>query len=279
MTFAYNEAFYLPLWIRYYGGQLGLQNLFVLDHGSTDGSTSDLGPVNVLRVPRTVYDEVQRVLFASSMHAALLQYFQAGFVMDVDEFIVADPERHRNLCEFAKHTEANALACIGLELFHLRKKEGAYRGYLPILAQRRHVLFDSWLCKRSFGRIPMRFGGGFHTSDQPVQFDNDLYLIHLKNFDYHHRLIRQQITASWTYAGDYGEHARKSVESVNYLFDGIDDRDSAGTTTEAFSFETELGICRERTMLNPSGEYDFNLQGGTQSVGLHLLPDRFRGLF
>jgi hypothetical protein len=246
MTFAYNESFFLPRWVDYYSSQLGAENLFVLDHGSTDLSTIGLGRVNIIKVPRTVYDEVQRVLFASQMHGALLQYYACGFAMDVDEFIVADPARYENL---------------------------------PILFQRQHVLFDSWMCKRSFSRKPIRFGGGFHTSDQPVEFDPDLYLIHLKNFDYEFRLVRQQITAAWTYAGDYGEHARKSLESVHYLFDGIDDRDASGTTSAEFNFDKELAVCRDRAVLNPSGEYDFNLQGGLQSAGLRLLPTRFRGLF
>jgi hypothetical protein len=199
--------------------------------------------------------------------------------MDVDEFIVADPARYENLRQFATQQQAAALACIGLELCHVRKKEPNFQEHLPILFQRQHVLFDSWMCKRSFSRKPIRFGGGFHTSDQPVEFDPDLYLIHLKNFDYEFRLVRQQITAAWTYAGDYGEHARKSLESVHYLFDGIDDRDASGTTSAEFNFDKELAVCRDRAVLNPSGEYDFNLQGGLQSAGLRLLPTRFRGLF
>jgi len=39
---AYNESFYLKRWYRWYGSQLGIENCFVLDHGSDDGSTDDL---------------------------------------------------------------------------------------------------------------------------------------------------------------------------------------------------------------------------------------------
>lgn len=279
MTFAYNESFFLPRWADYYGSQLGLENLFVLDHGSSDLSTAGLGPVNILKVPRTTYDEVQRITFASHMHSALLEYYDAGFVMDVDEFIVADPSKHKNLQEFAAETRAPALACIGLELCHVRSREPEYKSYLPILHQRAHVLFDSWVCKRSFARERVRFGGGFHTSDQPVLFDEDLYLIHLKNFDYRYRLVRQEITSAWTYAGDFGEHARRSLESVDLLFDGIDARVAAGGVTQEFTFAKELSRCIEKTVVNPSGEYDFNLQGGFQSEELHILPHRFRALF
>src|SRR5580700_7615446 len=106
LTFAYNETFFLPRWVAYYGRQLGLENLYVLDHGSNDLSTMGLGPVNIIKVPRTPYDEVKRIFFGSFMHSALMQYHSAGFVMDVDEFIVADPMKYKNLRDFAMKTEA-----------------------------------------------------------------------------------------------------------------------------------------------------------------------------
>jgi Glycosyl transferase family 2 len=279
MTFAYNESFFLPLWAKYYASQLGAENLFVLDHGSTDLSTLGLGPINIIRVPRSIYDEVKRVTFASQMHSALLQYYDSGYVMDADEFIVADPIRYKNLKQFAQETQATALACIGLELCHVTGKEPPYQPHLPILFQRQHVLFDSWVCKRSFAKKPIRFGGGFHTSDQPVAFDADLYLLHLKNFDYQFRMVRQQVTANWTYAGDWGEHAKKSVDYVKEIFAGFEARVEANLISPDFSFHEEVQACLEKTVMNPSGEYDFNLGGGSQSASFRVLPERFRGLF
>jgi hypothetical protein len=51
VTMAYNEAVFLPVWRRHYGAAVGEHNLFVLDHGSNDGSTDRLGAVNRVRVP------------------------------------------------------------------------------------------------------------------------------------------------------------------------------------------------------------------------------------
>jgi hypothetical protein len=279
LTFAYNESFFLPRWAAYYGSQLGLENLFVLDHGSTDLSTAGLGAVNIIRAPRTPFDDVRKANFATHEHAALMQYYDAGFVMDVDEFIVADPAKYQSLREFVAQTNAEALACVGLELCHIRSLEPAYSETLPILSQRTHVLFDSWICKRAFARKSIRFGGGCHTSDQPVVFDEDLYLLHLKNFDYRFRQVRQQITAAWEYAGDFGVHARRSADYVDSIFDGLDARVSAQLVSQDFTFKKELAMCLERTVVNPSGEYDFNLHGGFQSAELHVIPPHFRGLF
>jgi hypothetical protein len=279
LTFAFNEHFLLPRWAQYYGSQLGMENLFVLDHGSSDLSTEGLGRVNIIKVPRTPFDDVRKCQYASYQHSALLQYYDAGFVMDADEFIVADPQNYKNLREFASKTDADALACVGLELCHIRSREPEYSKALPILFQRGHVLFDSWICKRSFARKPIRFGRGCHTSDQPVVFDEDLYLIHIKNFDYKVRLVRQQVTAGWDYAGDFGVHARRSADYVSGIFDGFDTRIAANLVAQDFDFKKEVDMCRERTVLNPSGEYDFNLHGGFQSAELQILPSRFRGLF
>lgn len=279
MTFAYNESFFLPRWVAYYSSQLGAENLFVIDHGSTDLSTQGLGRVNIIRVPRESYDEVQRILAASDFHAGLLKYYDAGFVTDADEFIVADPRSYRDLRDFAAKTSAKAVACVGLELFHDRRHEPDFNDSLPILAQRNLVMFDSWMCKRSFASKAVRFGGGFHTSDQPVVFADELYLIHLKNFDYKFRVARQRITSSWVYAGDWGEHARQEMESVNKLFDNVDDKILCGQISNELDFSADISRCLQRVTLNPSGEYDFNLKGGFNSVNLHRLPTRLLGLF
>jgi hypothetical protein len=279
MTFAYNEAFFLPRWVTYYGSQLGRENLFIIDHGSTDLSMQGLGNVNILRVPRESYDEVQRVLAASALHAGLLHYYDAGFISDCDEFLVADPRNYTNLRDFASKAPGTALACVGLELFHDRLHEPEFNPALSILAQRNLVLFDSWMCKRSYASKPTRFGGGFHTSDQPVNFAEDLYLIHVKNFDYRLRVARQRVTSAWSYKGDWGEHARRELEYVEQVFDGIDKRIAAGLVTEDFDFTAEISRCVQRTALNPSSEYDFNINGGFNGTALRRLPSRFLNLF
>src|SRR6266403_274533 len=279
MTFAYNEAFFLPRWVTYYGSQLGPENLFVIDHGSTDLSTQGLGRVNVIRVPRESYDEVQRILAAREIHAGLLKYYDAGFVTDADEFVVVDPRNYKDMRDFAAKTVAKAVTCIGLELFHDRRHEPDFNHSLPILAQRNLVLFDSWMCKHSFASRPIKFGGGFHTSDQPIHFVDDLYLIHLKNFDYKFRIARQRGTSSWVYAGDWGEHARKQIEYVHQLFENVDDKILCGQISDDFDFSMEIARCLQRVIINPSGEYDFNSKGGFNSPDLHRLPNRFLGLF
>jgi hypothetical protein len=213
-TTVHNEGFFLPRWIAYYSAQLGAQNLFVLDHGTTDYSTANLQGINLIRVPRDNYDEGKRCDSASDFHTALLGYYDCGFAMDIDEFIVAHPEKYKNLQDFVDRTDYDSLVAVGLELLHIPEFEPAFLSHLPILSQRRTVFFNSKVCKHCFASKPTRFGGGFHTSTNPVRFDPDLYLFHLKHFDYAWRMMRQNITRNWEYAGDYGEHARWGDDKV-----------------------------------------------------------------
>src|SRR5207245_2233428 len=90
VTFVYNEAVYLPIWRGYYGEIFGEQNLFVIDHSSSDGSTNRLGVVNKLWLHRDELDEHKRCVFMSSFATALLEYFDTVIYTDCDELLVPD---------------------------------------------------------------------------------------------------------------------------------------------------------------------------------------------
>ena len=58
VTMAHNEADMLPLWLRHYDRQVGLEACYVLDHGSNDGSTAELKGAHHLRLEYSPLDEV-----------------------------------------------------------------------------------------------------------------------------------------------------------------------------------------------------------------------------
>jgi hypothetical protein len=77
VTFVFNEVVNLPIWRRYYGENFGDKNLFVIDRESNDDSTSDLGEVNRVVIPRDAFDDSKKTSFVSSYQHALLQYYDA----------------------------------------------------------------------------------------------------------------------------------------------------------------------------------------------------------
>jgi hypothetical protein len=89
-TMVYNEPRNLPLWTRYYGEQFGHENCWVLDHGSTDGSTDSL-PCHRARLPRDPMDSLRRAQRCSAFQHFLLRVYDTVIYVDSDEFLVPDP--------------------------------------------------------------------------------------------------------------------------------------------------------------------------------------------
>jgi hypothetical protein len=46
IAMVFNEPVFLPIWLAYYGVELGYENLFVIDDGSNDGFVCDGRIVN-----------------------------------------------------------------------------------------------------------------------------------------------------------------------------------------------------------------------------------------
>jgi hypothetical protein len=180
ITNVYNEHFNLPLWLAYYGRQLGARNCIVVDHGSDrlDGITDQ----SILRTPRSVFDDRVRARTLSSLTTAMLEHYDVVIYTDCDEFLLPDPARYDGLRDYFARTDAPAHTAIGLDVIHDVLAEPPIDPSRPILDQRAWVQFNSNLCKTLATREPIRWGGGFHASSAAPAFD-DLYLLHLKCVD------------------------------------------------------------------------------------------------
>src|SRR5580698_4543584 len=102
ITNVYNEQFNLPIWLRHYGKQVGIENCIVVDDGTDDGSTDDIGQANYIRVPRTTFDDVNQSDMISTLVAAMLRKYYAVIYSDADELLVAVPRRFSNLVDFCE---------------------------------------------------------------------------------------------------------------------------------------------------------------------------------
>ena len=82
MTMVRDEAEMLPRWLRHYAGQVGMENLIVLDDNSTDGSTDGL-ECTVHRLPPLPGDRFERTrmdLLSGLAQGFLSVYDYAVFV-------------------------------------------------------------------------------------------------------------------------------------------------------------------------------------------------------
>ena len=208
VTMSYNEPDWAPVWARHYASELGASHCYVVDHGSDDGSLDGLGPVNVVRIPRSPHDDGRRARSVSLFCASLLEWYDAVIHTDIDEILVADPARHAGLQAFCASDTRPVVTAVGLDLLHRPDAERGLSLQVPITRQRRWTRFASAMCKPVLIREPVRWAPGFHSVAAPPAF-GDLFLFHLRYADLGRGLRRLARTRAqpW-HADDAGRHQR-----------------------------------------------------------------------
>jgi hypothetical protein len=197
VTMVYNEAVFLPLWLRHYSGQADPRHCYVVDHGSNDGSTDParLPPgLNLVRIPRSPQDDGRRCRFISQFCGGLLIWYESVIYVDVDEMLVADPALHASLEDYASGLEEQAVvSAIGLDVVHCPDDEPALDWSRPVSLQRRWLRFSSAMCKPVLIRRPVSWSPGFHNIEAAPCF-HELFLFHLRYADLASGLARLALT-------------------------------------------------------------------------------------
>lgn len=186
MTMVKDDHFQLQRWVNHYGGLFGRQALYVLNHGGSPEVARIAQGCNVIRIPPG-YDakfNSKRAHILSTFSSGLLKFFDFVIVVDVDEFIVVDPESGLDLKAFLGRRKRDiVITPIGLEVIHRPAVEPepiANR----ILAVRRHVRYSSFYCKPCILGRPVKLSrGGHYSSDPELRLFRNLYLFHMKYCD------------------------------------------------------------------------------------------------
>jgi Glycosyl transferase family 2 len=280
VTMVYNEPDYIIPWCRYYGGQVGLANCHVIDHGSNDGSTSGLGAVNVIRHPRSPMDDVRRARTVSNFCSDLLWNYESVIYVDVDEFLVPDPRHYKDLKAAVAAVEGDTVNSIGLEVLHLTAEESDIDINLPISLQRHWVWFNSALCKPSIMRRPFEWAPGFHCAPGKVRFDN-IFLFHLRYFDKVRGLSRLAKTRQMPWADpNAGSHQKMTDEEwLRRLRD-------FGSAPKALECDLDKGDTRVAELLNKVANSSVGRENDIYNYDLSIfgsalwpIPERYRGIF
>jgi hypothetical protein len=186
LTVARDEAAMLPRWVRWYGSQVGVENLVVVDDNTTDGSTDGL-PCPVLRIPGFAAGEFEqrRIALVSGLAQGLLQSYDWVVFTDVDEFLVPDPAHHADLPAYLEaRAGQEVLAGVCLNVLHVPGVEPEpLRDDLPVLGQRSFAKFVPVMCKPSVKRVPAAWSDASHGVAAPFGVDPELFLVHLKFAD------------------------------------------------------------------------------------------------
>jgi hypothetical protein len=187
----FNEAVFLPIWLNYYSRFVPPGSIFVIDHSSTDGSTSRDGFVRV-PVQHATDDDFWRVEVVQGLQHELLRRYDAVLATDVDEIVAPDPE-WGTLGEYIERFDEEFVTCIGYEVLHMRDAEPAFDPRRPVLDQRSHWYRNPGYDKPLLSRVPLRWGPGFHQLvDGARRRDPRLRMIHLHRMDYRLCLARHR---------------------------------------------------------------------------------------
>ncbi|MDE2333214.1 MAG: glycosyltransferase family 2 protein [Rhodospirillales bacterium] len=280
VTMVYNEIHYLPIWLKHYGNQVGIENCFVVDHGSDDGSTDFIGPASVVRIPRSPYEPHKQSSFNSSFCSSLLEWYDWVIYSDVDEIIMADPKYYSNLREYCSHPLPPVVTAIGLNIAHRIDIETDLDFSQPITVQRPYVFYASSMCKPLLISRPVRWSPGSHSSDAPIVFDR-LYLFHLRWFDLKSGLRRLQKTREMAWARtDAGVHQRVSDSDMIGQYQGFGRLPPVDNVEFDINIEPIRGVV-DQVMTSSIGRsndlYKIDLSLWGQS--LWRIPPRFIGAF
>jgi Glycosyl transferase family 2 len=198
VTMAQNEAFFLPIWWHYYSRFFATDDIYILDHETTDGSTSGGGFVRV-PVSHPVLDMGWMRDRMQEQQHALKRRYDVVLCTDADEIVAPDPAIG-TLGDYIDRFEDDFVNCRGYELIHLKDREPPFDPSRSVLEQRSHWFHNPAYSKPLLARVPMAWHGGFHQrTDGQVNEDPQLYLIHLHRVDFAtclHR-HRQRVSRPW----------------------------------------------------------------------------------
>ncbi len=277
VTMAYNEAVFLPIWARHYARQVGADQCYVVDHGSTEKLSLPPG-MNSIRIPRSPHDDQRRADFVSDLTTSLLRYYDWVIYTDVDELAIADPNHSRDLPTFCSAAGTpDTVTAIGFDVQHVPAIEATLDPKLPIGAQRGWVRFTSAMCKPVLTKQSLRWSPGFHCSEHTPSFGR-LYLFHLHWADLSLGLSRLRKTREMPWADEkFGSHQRVTDADWTTLFQGMADLprrsdvtlDPGETPTRDWIERTEKsGAARTGQM--------FTIDLGLNSAELWRIPEHFR---
>ncbi|KXV34367.1 glycosyltransferase family 2 protein [Gluconobacter thailandicus] len=279
VTMVYNEPEHLLAWRRHYGAQVGEQACYVIDHGSTDGSTDLLGQINRIRIPRSPQDDERRTRAVGKFCDSLLEWYESVIYVDVDELLLADPALFPSLTHFAQANIRPVVTATGLDVIHRPESEAALDYTRLVSFQRQHVRFSSAMCKPVLIRTSVTWAPGFHCcAEMAPEMGAPLFLFHLRYADLPSGLNRLERTRTqpWS-SNDVGQHQRLANQDWENMLRGMADLPVVETTFD--QHDQRLQNWRQAVEDSTASRIDerYRLDLHLNGTELWRLPERFIG--
>ena len=263
ITMARNDEFFLTRWARYYGAQIGIENLYIYLDGTDQKIPRAAARANVKKIPhieqpREVGDKT-RILMLSDLAKKL---FNDGYDIvigcDCDEFLVADPRTGKNLAEYLSGIKNRAtVSGLGMDVGMDLNSEQTLDISKPFLTQRKYALLSTRYTKPVVLFRPAVWGSGFHSvKSHNFHIDKNLYLLHFGGADL--EMIKSKIGDR---GGSWAHHLKKRARTIDII-------------THAKKRNHSLFIARVmQTLMRPI--YDWNKPAMMGLKWVATIPPRF----
>ncbi len=184
-----DEKIFLPIWLKYYSRYFDGDDIYILDHRTTDGSVEQAAASFKFNLVRLDYpfsfDHKWFQFTAKEMQAKLLSCYEYVIFTDIDEIIIANEKKYSGLDDYINRLDRPYARCTGYELIHMKSKEPDIDPNRAVLAQRKYWYRNKYYDKTLLSSIALNWELGFHETSNTKTFrDRDLLLIHLHKLDY-----------------------------------------------------------------------------------------------
>jgi len=205
-TIVKNEQVFLPIWIKHYKNFFDKDDIFILDHESNDGSTSNLD-VNIIKIHHNLgFDHAWLVNQVQSMQKQLLDTYETVLFAEADELIYTLHDTLYNTIIDFKNSQDLVQHCIGYEIMQNIEEENSIANVIKNcnIFEHRKYWFRSaaHYDKPLLTKIPLKYCAGFHHANVKLNQKYNLFMCHLHRFDFELMLERHRDRANWNLKND-----------------------------------------------------------------------------
>ena len=210
ITMARNDEFFLTRWIKYYGDEIGTENLYIYLDGTDQVTPKNAGAAHIKKLPHTdmprAVGDKYRIGLMNDLARELLKSYDIVIGCDCDEFLIVDTNTNKTLAEYLSGIKIrNTVSGLGLDVGQNMNCESTLDTSAPILPQREYALLSTRYTKPVVKNAPVDWGSGFHSiSGHNFHIDKNLYLLHFGAVDM--QMLEQKAAAR---GDDWLNHLRR----------------------------------------------------------------------
>ena len=210
ITMARSDEFFLTRWIKYYGDEIGTENLYIYLDGTDQVTPKNAGAAHIKKLPHTdmprAAGDKYRIGLMNDLAREVLKSYDLVIGCDCDEFLIVDTNTNKTLAEYLSGIKIrNTVSGLGLDVGQNMNCESTLDTSAPILPQREYALLSTRYTKPVVKNAPVDWGSGFHSiSGHNFHIDKNLYLLHFGAVDM--QMLEQKAAAR---GDDWLNHLRR----------------------------------------------------------------------